>query len=136
LRWHNWTFGGFASYLSHHDTQSGPSGWNVQLRVAEIGARVTWHYGPFSVGAGLMPWIQGHQWGLSNDETSFGSGVFVPSSFDEKDRMIGAEIHCAFDLLRINAARVQLFGLIETTSTVGNNIYSLTSARLGAGLAF
>jgi hypothetical protein len=136
LRWNKWTFGGFASYLSHEDTTSGPGGWNIQLRVTEIGARVTWHSGRFSIGAGLMPWLQGHQWGMANAETSYGSFVFVPYSVDEKDRMIGAELHFALDLLRVNAARVQLFGLIETTSAQGDNIYSLTSARLGAGLAF
>lgn len=135
-RHNNWSFGAFASYLSHDDSAAGTGGWNIHLRVTEVGLRATWHHGPFSVGAGFMPWSVGHQWGQESiqdiEDPPFNN--YVPFSINERDHMFGGELHIGLDLARTDSVRLQLFGLIEDTAAL--DAYTLTSARFGLGVVF
>jgi hypothetical protein len=137
-RHRDWTFGIFASYMSHHDTSSPPASdttWDIHLHVTEIGLRATWHHGPLSLGAGMMPWIRGHQDGASqifNYETPTGPNDYVPSPVNETDFLAGAELHAAFDLGPPDTVHLQLFVLAE--SAVGN--WNLSSTRFGLGIVF
>ena len=98
--------------------------------------RATWHHGPFSVGAGFMPWSVGHQWGQESiqdiEDPPFNN--YVPFSINERDHMFGGELHIGLDLARTDSVRLQLFGLIEDTAAL--DAYTLTSARFGLGVVF
>jgi hypothetical protein len=145
-RYHDWTFSGFLSYLHHHDVMGPSQGapWDVDIQAIEFGLRATWHHGPLSLGAGLMPAVAVHQSGTETVYFVAGNGATTLGA-SEADGLIGAELHAGYDVWNTGRLRMQLFALVEAAVTPGpppddgnegNGNWTLTSLRLGVGMTY
>jgi hypothetical protein len=139
LGWHhgNWTFGGFVSFLDHHDSNTGqsydgPTSWTLRLHVFDVGARATWHHGVFSIGAGL-PIVIGRPYGLETVDLGpcqmTGASGLIPTYAEGWDYSPGVELHAAIGVPIVNNVAFQLFGLVQED-------FLGTTARIGIGFAF
>ncbi|HTR55421.1 MAG TPA: hypothetical protein VMJ10_32305 [Kofleriaceae bacterium] len=130
LRYHDWTFAGFGSYLVSSRGQNAAGPLDARDVVVEIGARVTWHRGPVALGVGFMPFARLHDSGWALDGGAwdrFGNGS-------------GLELHAGVDVWRIGRVPMQLFGLVEAATNKSSDDEApallLAAAQFGLGVTF